>query len=224
MFFHDETSNYEMMMYINKDRNHDVVLLFPSKCSLTHLRRSFSPLFYLVGIFLFILILLRVVEFVLSDQTVVPLPKLRHSDDTRYSSCSSHTLVTVTRRAVVTLPGQQGPTCPGLPASVPSWSTCWFHLPPHWVSYATLKKRSNSPLDGFSSASLLTHTHSYLDDDFALQLRGGRQLLGLLLQRFSQQLVSKDVFKDPSHLTLLLQGTMFLYGQDDWEPLMYSSF
>lgn len=58
----------------------------------------------------------------------------------------------------------------------------------------------------------------YLEDDLALQLGGRRQLFGRLLHRFAQQLVSKHVPENASHLTLLLDGTVLLDGQDHRKP------
>lgn len=57
----------------------------------------------------------------------------------------------------------------------------------------------------------------YLQDDLAPQLRGRGQLLGQLLHRLGQQLISEDVLEDARHLALLLDGAVLLDGQDERE-------
>lgn len=58
----------------------------------------------------------------------------------------------------------------------------------------------------------------YLEDDLALQLGGRGQLFSRLLHWFTQQLVSKHVPENASHLTLLLDRTVLLDGQDHRKP------
>lgn len=58
----------------------------------------------------------------------------------------------------------------------------------------------------------------YLEYDLALQLGGSGKLFSCLLHWFAQQFVSKHFPKNASHLTLLLDGTVLLDGQDHRKP------
>lgn len=66
-------------------------------------------------------------------------------------------------------------------------------------------------------------TAAHLEYDLAFQLRGRRQLLGHLLHGLRQEFVSEHVLEDASHLTLLIQRAVLLYGQDHRVPASEAS-
>lgn len=112
----------------------------------------------------------------------------------------------------------QDPRSPGLPAFGPSWSLGWFLLPPWWASCAAWRTQRSTQHNTATISTKKKGTCAHLEYDLAFQLRGWRQLLGHLLDGLRQEFVSKHVLEDASHLTLLIQRAVLLYGQDHWVP------
>lgn len=81
-------------------------------------------------------------------------------------------------------------------------------------SWTKFQLVTSERLNGFHHLTGAFRCAEYLEYDLSLQLRGRGQLFGHLLHWFSQKFVSKHFFEYPRHLTLLLQRTVLLYGQD----------